>query len=128
MANNKRLAEVSKATQWKPGQSPNPGGKPAGARNRLQGDFLNALAEDFSNNGRVAIERTREETPAQYVKIIASLMPKELEIKRPLEELTDDDLIAAVDALQSFISTQAIGVGNKAEKRSKQVKDISSVH
>ena len=43
------------ANQFKPGQSPNPGGKPIGARNRLQGDFMRALSEDFAEHGRAAI-------------------------------------------------------------------------
>ena len=60
---------------FKPGQSGNPGGKPTGARNFLQARFLKEMAEDFDANGRKAIERMREERPADYIRAIASLMP-----------------------------------------------------
>jgi hypothetical protein len=93
---------------FKPGHSGNPGGKPVGTRNKLQGDFMRELAEDFSENGRAAIVACRTEKPDVYVKVIASLMPKEFEIKRPLEELSEDDLIAGVNALQSYLSGQTI--------------------
>lgn len=108
---NPKIKEAGKATQFKPGVSPNPGGKPVGSRNALQGDFMRALAEDFAAHGVQAIKKTREDSPAQYVKIVASLMPKELEIKRPLEEMTDDDLIAGVAALQSYLDAQGAGSG-----------------
>ena len=108
---NPKIKDAGKATQFKPGQTPNPGGKPVGTRNALQGDFMRALAEDFAIHGKVAISDTRTASPAQYLKIVASLMPKELEIKRPLEDMTDDDLIAGVAALQSFVNAQGSGNG-----------------
>lgn len=93
-------------TRFKPGVSPNPGGKPVGSRNKLQGDFMRELCEDFAVNGRRAIELCRLEKPDAYVKVIASLMPKEFEIKRPLEELSEDELVASVGALQAFLNGQ----------------------
>jgi hypothetical protein len=106
---NPKIKDYGKATQFKAGNVANPGGKPVGARNSLQGDFMRALADDFAEHGIDAITRTRLEKPSDYVKIVASLMPKELEIKRPLEEMTDDDLIAGVAALQSYLNTQSVG-------------------
>ena len=88
------------ASQFKPGQSPNPSGKPVGTRNRLQGDFIRALSEDFTEYGRVAIFACRTESPAVYIRVIASLLPSEIEVKRPLEGLSDDELIACVDLLR----------------------------
>lgn len=108
---NPKIKDAGKATRFKPGNLANPGGKPVGTRNALQGDFMRALAEDFAIHGKVAISETRENSPAQYLKIVASLMPKELEIKRPLEDMTDDDLIAGVAALQSFVNAQGSGNG-----------------
>ena len=40
-----------KATQFKPGQSGNPKGRPKGARNRLGTRFLEALEADFNKFG-----------------------------------------------------------------------------
>ena len=65
---------------FRPGQSGNPGGKPLHARNRLSGRFLSELADDFDQYGRAAIVACREQNPARYLAIIASLLPKECRI------------------------------------------------
>lgn len=104
-------------SRFKPGQSGNPGGRAIGTRARLNASFLNALAEDFDEHGKDAIQRCREENPAAYVKALAGLLPKEVEIRKPLEDFADDELIAAVRALQSFVAAQvdAAGVGAPSE-------------
>jgi hypothetical protein len=117
---NPNIAEAGKATRFQPGVSPNPGGKPVGSRNKLQGDFMRELCEDFAANGRNAIIACRTEKPDAYVKIIASLMPKEFEIKRPLEELSEDELVAGVAALQSFLASSSNGDGVTATTQRKQ--------
>ena len=99
------------ATQFKPGQSGNPGGKPKGARNRIQADFMHAIAEDFAEYGRKAITQMREEKPAEYIRAIASLMPKELEITRPLDDVSDEELNAAITAVRAVIAAQGAGEG-----------------
>lgn len=125
---NPKIKEAGKATQFKPGQIPNPGGKPVGSRNALQGDFMRALADDFAAHGKQAIEDTRSTSPAQYLKIVASLMPKELEIKRPLEDMTDDDLIAGVAALQSYLNAASSQDGARDKAVAKQTKQLPPIH
>lgn len=98
-------------TRWKPGQSGNPGGKPVAARNKLQADFLRDLAADFEAHGKKAIKECRETKPDAYVRAIVQLMPKELEIKRPLEEVNDADLAAAIALLQSVLAAQGVDGG-----------------
>lgn len=89
---------------FKPGQSGNPGGKAAGTRNKLSGAFLHALSEDFDKHGREAIERCRDEDPGTYVKVVAGLLPKEVDLGiNRLEEMSTDDIIAAVSALRSYL-------------------------
>ena len=99
---------------FQPGQSANPGGKPVGARNRLTAAFLNALAADFDEHGKSAIVKCREDKPEAYIKAIAALCPKEIEVKRPLEEMSADELLDAVRALQSFLATGAVAEGTRA--------------
>jgi hypothetical protein len=125
---NPKIKDAGKATQFKKGQAANPGGKPVGSRNRLQGDFLRDLAEDFAQHGKAAITKTRTQQPAQYLKIVASLMPKELEIKRPLEDLSDDDLIAGVAALQSYLNAHGIAEGAGDEAQPQQAERVSGLH
>ena len=99
---------------FQPGNNANPGGKPVGARNRLTAAFLNALAKDFDENGKEAIEQCRLNKPDAYIKAIAALCPKEIEVKRPLEEMSADELLDAVRALQSFLATGAVAEGTRA--------------
>ena len=73
-------------TQFKPGKSGNPHGRPVGSKNKLSEDFLQALTENFAKHGKQAIDRVVKDEPAQYLKIIAGLMPKELLLQVSQEE------------------------------------------
>lgn len=92
------------------GQSGNPGGKPKGARNKLQSDFLTYLTDDFEQHGKDAIVAMRENDPSGYIRVIASLLPKEKEpeTKRPLEEMAEDELLARIEALWRYLAAQEI--------------------
>ena len=70
-------------TQFKPGQSGNPKGRPKGARNKLSEDFLRVLSDDFGEHGPELIDKLRRESPAQYANVIAKLMPKMMELSGP---------------------------------------------
>jgi hypothetical protein len=80
------------ATQFKPGQSGNPAGRPKGARSRLAESFISALASDFQANGIDAIKKVRQEEPAQYLRVVSSLVPKAFD----LGEDEDGEKIAGV--------------------------------
>lgn len=80
---------------------PGSGGRPAGARNKLQAEFVCALAEDFAAHGEGVIRIVRAEHPEQYLKIIAGILPKELLISdNALEDMSDGDLIEALAVIR----------------------------
>lgn len=102
------------ATRFKPGE----GGRPKGSRNKLGEDFIAALADDFSANGIAAIEIARRTDPVQYLKVIASVVPKEIIHKvEDYGDLSDSDLErelrAALGALGALREAEA-GGGQKA--------------
>src|SRR5450759_4615116 len=58
---------------------------------RPKNSRLAALADDFDEHGGSAIVACREQSPARYLAIVASLLPKHLEIakeKLPVEMTT----------------------------------------
>jgi hypothetical protein len=100
-------------TRFKPGQSGNPGGKAAGVRNGLTAKFLHALAADFEIHGAAAIANARDDDPVGYMKVIAGLLPKQIEQTQPLDDLTDAELTAGIALLRSRLAGEA-GEGSDA--------------
>ena len=72
-------------TQFKPGNPGGPG-RPLGSKNRLSEYFLHELTDHFEMHGREAIEKVFEDRPSEYLRIIASLIPKELILEQTQEE------------------------------------------
>ena len=56
------------------------GGRPKGARAKLGEAFLTAMQESFARDGAATIETVRTEKPDQYLKVVASILPKELDL------------------------------------------------
>ena len=89
-------------------------GRPSRGRDRLRNNFIVALADDFQAHGKEAIDRVRNEDPASYLRVIASLMPKEMDVKHqvsPLEHLSDEQLQQVADAAEHII---AASLGSQA--------------
>lgn len=97
---------------FKPGNAGGPGRK-KGSKNRLSEDFVSALQADFAEHGSAAIVQTRTERPNEYLKIIASILPKDVNLNvNEYDELTDDQLIERIRSLESaFADAVANRVG-----------------
>jgi hypothetical protein len=82
--------------RFKPGQ----GGRRRGSRNKLGEDFIQALSEDFERHGAKVIERVRIEKPEAYIKVVASLLPKDFNLNvTKYDDLTDEQLIMRLRVL-----------------------------
>lgn len=75
-------------SQFKKGESGNPSGRPKGSKNRLSEDFLFELRSVFQETGREAIQRMCDEHPAEFIRCIANLVPKELLVEVATENQT----------------------------------------
>src|SRR5260370_22623924 len=77
------------------------GGRPKGARNKLARKFLEDCYADWQEHGATAIKVMRREDPAGYCKMMATLVPKELEITATaVAELADDELDKMIEQLR----------------------------
>lgn len=102
---------------YQPGQSGNPQGRPKGSRNKLGEAFIEAMHDDFLVNGKAVIETVRAEKPDQYLKVIASILPKELRVTdMTLEDMSDNELVELLAAVRSFTSPHA---GEKVKRSRK---------
>lgn len=86
--------------QFKPG---NPG-RPKGSRNKLGEQFIEDLYADWQSHGVSTLERVRNEKPDQYLKVVASILPKDLNVNiNQMDDLTDEQLIQRIRSLDSAI-------------------------
>ncbi|QBQ53352.1 DUF5681 domain-containing protein [Nitrosococcus wardiae] len=87
---------------FKPGQSGNPAGKPKGTRNRLSEDFLRDLHEDWQKQGKDVLAAVRKRNPAAYLKVVASLIPKEVpgHFLDELKEMSTEEIEQKLERLR----------------------------
>jgi hypothetical protein len=99
---------------YKPGQ----GGRVKGARNKISLKFLEALAADFEQYGEAAIKLVRLEKPAEYVRIVASILPKEFDINETRLHEIDD---ATLDILIQWTSGRlTAGLEHSLDRRERE--------
>ena len=74
----KRDKRVNLKPAWQPGESGNPKGRPKGGRNKLSEAFLADLCKAWEDYGVEAIKTVAATDPASFLRVIASLVPKEV--------------------------------------------------
>src|SRR5262245_40595743 len=104
------------------GQPDGPG-RPPGKRNRLTELVLEALGSDWSTHGAAVIERIRVEEPGTYLKVICSLIPKQLMVSKdasPFAHLSDAELLVIERYLieaRSKLARRIARIEQRAETR-----------
>lgn len=96
--------------QFKPG---NPG-RPKGARNKLGEAFLEDMYEAWKTQGKSVIEAVIADKPEQFLKVVASILPRDLNVNiNNMDDLTDDQLIERIRSLDAairpFLDAQGAG-------------------
>jgi len=75
------------------GEDGHRGGRPSGAKNKLQTAFLRDLAEAWERDGAVALKVMVKEDPSKFVQVCAALMPREVAVEHSqLGDLSDDEV------------------------------------
>jgi hypothetical protein len=87
---------------FKPGVSGNPNGRPKGSRHKISEFFLRDLHALWEKKGRSILERAAQESPSALVKVVAGLLPRDVVIHRPEQDMTDDELLAALEAVRQW--------------------------
>lgn len=104
-------AHLNPDVQFKPGQSGNPNGRPKGSRNKLGEAFIQAMFDDFTEHGSDVIDKVRLEKPDQYLKVVASILPQQLNVRvSDYDEMTDEQIDRRIDALARALKLE-IGAG-----------------
>jgi hypothetical protein len=88
---------------WQPGQSGNPNGRPRGARSKLGESFLSDLHDDWRLHGPEVLEAARREKPADYLKVIASILPRNVKVS-VTDTMNEQELDARINLLQQRLS------------------------
>jgi hypothetical protein len=69
----------------------NGGGRPVGSRNRLAVEFVDGLASEFAARGQQAIKQVCKNDPVAFLKIVSSVLPREVLLKATLNVTATDE-------------------------------------
>ncbi len=111
-----------------PGQSGNPAGRPKGSRNKLAEDFIADCHAAWLEHGPAAIKRVIDERPADFLKIVAAILPKDVNLKvSNLDDLTDEQLLSKLNNLTEMARPLLARVADRSVRADVRAEPITDV-
>ena len=97
---------MQRSNQFKPGHNIK-GGRPKGSRNKLAQRVFDDILKHWNEpaggelcKGQAALELLYRENPGNYLKLTASVLPKEFVFENTVSELDDEELDRMIEALR----------------------------
>jgi len=79
-------------------------------RGRLTKRFFLELWDDFDKHGKQAIKACRESDPVAYIRVLASLMPKDIDLTQTADDqvrsMTDEELAALLQVTMAKLAAR----------------------
>ena len=88
-----------KPWQIQPGQVLNPKGRPKGSKNKLGQAFVNDLYQHWQDNGLQAIEKVYQDKPDVYLKVVAQIIPRDINVNHEVGDMTREQIIERIKQL-----------------------------
>src|SRR6516164_6704314 len=78
-------------------------------RHLLNQEFMQALLLNFRHEGKKAIEKVARNQPGVYLKILASLVPRETKIEHSggVKAMSDEEIEQAIEFIQTMLAARA---------------------
>jgi hypothetical protein len=95
------------------------GGRPKGSRNKLGEQFISDLAAVWQKHGLTALEQCAIDEPAQFCRVVASLLPKQAEMNVDVSVM--HDVSSVVEAFR--VASDLLGTDPRAGM--KRLKNVS---
>jgi hypothetical protein len=97
---------MQRSNQFKPGHNIK-GGRPKGSRNKLAQQVFNDIFRHWNEpaggdlcKGQAALELLYRERPGEYLRLTASVLPKEFVFENSVTALDDDELDRMIEMLR----------------------------
>lgn len=99
-------------------------GRPKGSRNKFAEAFIADFLADWEKHGAKALRNARRDDPSGYLRVAASILPKELNITddqnqldRILESLSDQELHSVITSLAAAGGAAKARKGNSIKEK-----------